>query len=156
MICRNFSFCRSYTNDRICAPCSINNERYGIDIRPSKSVCCLCGKQKANEMRFPTCGHWFCPQCVRRIIFGEDDENYLLNPVFYGCKPCTCHNPLRGLQCKCSEQLYQIKKWSQKNPCSFVMWKIAQEESIEIGSGEDTIIHSKKCPICKKFVELCE
>ena len=146
-----------------CIECATN--RYATNItlefRDTNEQCGICMEQKGREMKFPTCSHWFCADCMRSIIRDKDPEEFRLDPVHFGCPPCPngCTNPRRGRQCDCFEYCDLIDQWIENNSEGYQLWELSEEISQRQGSrmnwegGRVLITHdsrgSRTCPFCR-------
>ena len=130
------------------------------EFRDTNEACVVCFEEKGREMKFPSCTHWFCTDCMRKIILGKDEEEYILSPVPYGCPPCPngCVNPERGRQCNCIEwdnededegPLGPMFLWEQHNPNMFQRWCYHNTLSIRYGEGPTSCYGTKMCPCCR-------
>ena len=159
--CKNYNLCEDvlspdtfeYFGNYLYMHCSRVFNWGELEFRDSKDECIVCNETDIKQMKFPTnCGHWFCVNCSRNILFW-DETKYKLSPESYGCPRCPngCINPQRGFQCYC-EDYDEIKDtWEQGNPNQFERWNI--EETISIQNGEDSegsVYCSLKCPLCRK------
>ena len=128
---------------------------------PENEECYVCfGSEK--QVKFPAnCGHWFCCNCSRDILFW-DETRYHLSPEPYGCLPCPngCINPIRGKQCYCYEYFGDdenpgiIQIWKRDHPEQYEKYNDDENESIELSeTTHGSVFASKKCPLCRKEYE---
>ena len=115
--------------------------------------CIVCFMNDKKKVKFPTnCGHSFCVDCSREILF-FDEKKYHLSPTPYGCPPCPneCKNPEKGRQCYCEEYNKIIDLWKKISPVNFDEWIYNERLSVDLGeNNEGSIYGSRKCPICRK------
>ena len=115
--------------------------------------CIVCFTNHKKKVKFPTnCGHSFCIDCSREILF-FDEKKYHLSPMPYGCPPCPngCKNPEKGRQCYCEEYDKIIDQWKDFSPVNFDEWIYNERLSIDKEEdNEGSIYGSAKCPICRK------
>lgn len=121
-----------------------------LTIIDSLDECCICMNNCKRKLMFPTnCGHSFCINCSKEVLF-DNDYKYCLSPVPYGCPPCPngCENPVKGKQCNCVEYDSIQDEWEWINSEQFNKWNNEQEKSIKIGI--DAIFCRNTCPLCKR------
>ena len=123
-----------------------------LDIFDGDSECPVCLAGPGRRLRFPAgCGHSFCFECSRKIMFW-DETNYHLSPVPFGCPPCPngCQNPTRGRQCYCIEYDAVQESWQNRDRRSWQRWNDLENESIET---PDPHRANQTCPLCRtKYV----
>jgi hypothetical protein len=122
-----------------------------LTIVDSTDECAVCMNMCERKLMFPTkCGHSFCINCSRNILFW-DETRYHLSRVPYGCPPCPngCENPEKGKQCYCEEYDSIQEHWEQHNPDDFNIWNNAEKESIN-DSSNDVTYGKCTCPLCRK------
>ncbi len=123
-----------------------------LEFRESDEECSVCFEKNKKQLKFPTnCGHYFCVDCSRNILFW-DETRYHLSPIPFGCPHCpnNCENPIKGSQCGCDEYSEIKDKWEQDFPLEFEKWNESFNFSIDLGETEPgSIFNSCKCPICK-------
>jgi hypothetical protein len=160
--CKNYNLCEAvlpewWFNCKGKYLC-INCDCFGwneLKFRNINNDCNVC-YNNGIEMKFPTdCGHWFCVNCCKKILFW-DETRYHLSPEPYGCPSCPngCINPIKGKQCYCEEYDEIQNNWENTHPEEFKKWKDDEHDSISNSSEESgSVFTSKKCPICRKKYE---
>jgi hypothetical protein len=157
--CKNYNLCEAVLPEwwfnckgkYLCTTCDLFgwNE---LEFRNINNDCNVCYNH-GIEMKFPTdCGHWFCVNCCKKILFW-DETRYHLSPEPYGCQPCPngCINPIKGKQCYCEEYDEIQKNWENTHPEEFKKYNDDEHYSIEHSQEEQgSVFSSKKCPICRK------
>ena len=89
---------------------------------------------------------------IKNILYNNEVQ-YYLSPVPFGCKPCPngCINPEKGKQCCCEEYDKIVDRWMKDFPLEYA--KYIEAENLFIDLYEDSpesIFDSKKCPLCNK------
>lgn len=117
--CKNYELCETNTNSHnsLCKKCEIWGEIPVIS-QKTKQHCYMCNEMVYKKLSFPNnCGHEYCVDCMRFILFCDETSICNISPEPYGCPPCPngCRNPARGNQCMC--QLYDnvIEEWWNEN-----------------------------------------
>jgi len=155
--CANYEFCtgEKMKGSEYCTTCCSKFKcGFGWDkltIVDAIDECAICMNDCGRKLMFPTnCGHSFCLDCSRNILFW-DESRYYLSPVPYGCAPCPngCANPQKGKQCTCVQYESVKDAWSLSNPASFDKWISDETRSVDIGSNENTY-GTASCPFCRK------
>ena len=88
--CPNYEYCRNSSpadillcHNGTCTHCDMDKYLHNVnhEFRDTNEACVVCFEEKGREMKFPSCTHWFCTDCMRKIILGKDEEEYNLSPV---------------------------------------------------------------------------
>ena len=157
--CKNYILCEAvlpkdafnYKGNYLCISCD-NFGWNDLQFRNLSNECNVC-YNNGIEMKFPTnCGHLFCVNCCKKILFW-DESRYHLSPEPYGCPPCpnNCNNPVKGKQCYCEEYDEIQKIWENTNPKEYKKWNDDEHFSIHNSEEESgSIFSSKTCPMCRK------
>jgi hypothetical protein len=168
--CKNYYLCETILpkwwydckGKYLCTNCDIFDWKE-LEFRdcPENEECAVCIESN-RQVKFPAnCGHWFCCECSRDILFW-DENRYHLSPEPYGCPPCPngCENPIRGRQCDCYEYFGDdenpgvIQKWATEHPEEFEKYNDDTHESLELSeTTPGSVFNSKKCPLCRKMYE---
>jgi hypothetical protein len=112
--------------------------------------CIICMNICERKLLFPTnCGHSFCLNCSRNILFW-DETRYHLSRVPFGCPPCPngCVNPIKGKQCYCEEYDSIQDGWEQNKPEEYKEWEKAERKSVD--ASNDITYGKCVCPLCRK------
>lgn len=156
--CKNFNLCKNYIPDwwfdckgtYLCTNC---DGIFGIELnfREIDEECPICLEKSKYQAQFPSCPHWFCTKCLKKLFFWNE-LRYHISPIPYGCPPCPngCSNPVRGKQCGCLEYDPIIEQWSKEFPKKFEEWNKNEHSSIFMGETGPSSFYSKTCPICRK------
>ena len=124
-----------------------------LEFKENNDECDICNEENNKFVNFPTnCGHCFCTQCSRNILF-YDEKRYHLSPVPFGCPPCPnkCTNPIKGKQCYCKEYVKILDQWKKAYPEKYEEYNIAQILSIQLSETiPGSVYGSQKCPMCRE------
>jgi hypothetical protein len=131
--------------DCFCLTCDIFGWKK-LEFKDCDEDCAICFMRVKQQMRFPSCSHWFCSKCSKDLLFWNECR-YHLNPVQFGCPPCPngCLNPNNGVQCYCLEYDIIQSKWEAEYPEQFKKWNDNKSVLTKI----DSIYGCKQCPLCK-------
>jgi hypothetical protein len=162
--CKNYLLCESLLSKKfiniykehicICIDCY----KFGwnkLCIENRKEDCPVCLENINKQVKFPNCGHWFCLECSKKIMF-IDKSIIHLSPIPYGCPPCPngCINPIRGILCYCKEWLgYEnnigiCEKWAEQYPEQYNIW-FEKEYELFKECLSNPIYGKKICPLCR-------
>jgi hypothetical protein len=86
--------------------------------KKTKQQCYLCNEIVNKKLLFPNnCGHEYCVDCMRFMLFCDETSVFNISPEPYGCPPCPngCSNPSIGDQCMCPLYNDVIEDWWNKN-----------------------------------------
>jgi hypothetical protein len=166
--CLNYQLCRDTVpngmGEDFCMTCGswFKVSGFGWDklhFITNNDPCNVCFENCNEKLMFPTnCGHSFCIDCSRKILFW-DETRYHLSPVPFGCPPCPngCVNPIKGTQCYCIEYDDVQELWKQKHPKQFKLWNDKTHISIDTNDEQENISDtcdvkygSKICPTCRQ------
>jgi hypothetical protein len=117
--CVNFELCETNTNSHnsLCKNCRLWGE-IPIISKNKKQQCYVCNEMVNKKMIFPTnCGHDYCIDCTRYMLFCGETSVFNISPEPYGCPPCPngCSNPMIGNQCTCLLYNDVIEEWWNEN-----------------------------------------
>jgi hypothetical protein len=157
--CKNYDLCKVvlpkwWFECKGCYLCNNCDMMWGeLPFRKAVDECSVCFGTEHKQVEFPAeCGHWFCTECTKSILW-KDDANYYLSPVPYGCPPCPnrCSNPERGKQCECSVYMDEVvEQWKIDHTAQYEEWIRNESVSIEIGeTDQGSIVGSGTCPLCR-------
>jgi len=110
--------------------------------------CSLCNEMVNTKIPFPSkCSHVYCIDCTRYLLFCGEDSTLHISPIPYGCPPCPkgCRNPVKGIQCSCSEYDDVIEEWWNKNKDS------AEEFVYACYVDGKNKAKDIKCPLCDQY-----
>jgi len=119
MNCKNYELCetRSCSHNSLCKACNT----WGVIkvvTKKTKQHCYMCNEMVSKKFLFPNnCGHEYCIDCTRYMLFCDDSSVFNISPEPYGCPPCPngCVNPVKGNQCTCQSYDYVIEEWWNQN-----------------------------------------
>lgn len=160
--CKNYKLCNNILSPEhyechgnyLCMTCGdwfkIGGKKWNeLEFRDIGEECSICNEVNTH-VKFPAnCGHWFCVECSKKILFWEEDR-YHLSAVPYGCGVCPngCENPVMGKQCYCEEYDEIQETWRREHPDDFKRWSDA--ENVSIDNGDDgSVCGSRRCPLCR-------
>jgi hypothetical protein len=162
--CKNYELCDTVLpkwwydckGKYLCTTCDIFNWNK-LEFRdcPENEDCSVCN-ESTKQVKFPTnCGHWFCVECSKNVLFDEDETKYHLSPEPYGCPPCpnNCINPVQGEQCDCEEYDEIQENWKINNPSEFKLYEDAHDVIEYNDKNSGSVFGSKTCPLCRKKYE---
>ena len=158
--CKNYELCDTILpkwwydckGTYLCSNCDMFDWNE-LEFRDTNEDCVVCYCDNFREMKFPTnCGHWFCVECSRNILFDDDETKYHLSQEPYGCPPCPndCVNPIQGRQCYCEEYDEIQENWKLNNPFEFKLYEDAHDAIEYNDKTKGSIFGSKTCPMCRK------
>ena len=154
--CINYIFCKGVAFPEIeedtCLLCGLwseYSEGWGkLTFIDANEECPICYK-KGIQMKFPTnCGHSFCIQCCRNLLYFQDDI-YNICPVKYGCPPCAHDKSCNNRPCSDEDQII-IDQWEVIDYESFIHWNYDEINSI---NEERYYLVTKKCPLCRQVYQ---
>ena len=143
--CINFRFCKGELMlDNFCLLCF--QEKWGtLEFIEKGEECSVCYK-KETQLKFPTnCGHSFCINCSRRLLYFFEDR-FNICPIKYGCPPCKHKTSCKKRPC-CDEDEKVLDEWEKKDYENFILWNYDEFNFI---NNDISLEVSKKCPICRK------
>jgi hypothetical protein len=161
--CINYKFCKgtSYIEleENTCLLCGTwytYSEGWGkLEFIEDPALECTVCYKVGIQMKFPTnCGHSFCIQCCRNLLYFQN-EIYNICPIQYGCSPCKHFNIENNINsCKkrpcCDEDEILLNTWEDKDYDNFMRW--IHDEFNCINEDTDELI-TKKCPLCRKIYQ---
>jgi hypothetical protein len=117
--CKNYELCETNTisHNFLCKKCVKWGEIQIIQ-QKTKQYCFMCNELVMFKMLFPTnCGHTYCIDCTRYMLFCHETSMFNISPEPYGCPPCPigCRNPTIGNQCMCPSYDEVIEEWWNEN-----------------------------------------
>jgi hypothetical protein len=154
--CVNYELCcNEAVSDGLCVLC----KKLGgvkLSIIDGLSECAICFREGKRKLEFPAgCGHAFCLNCSRYILFG-DDTRFYVSPVAYGCPPCPkgCANPIIGRQCECLDYVCIKEIWETTDLFGAANWLTDEAKSVAAGRWLDVSSYGGcVCPLCRKAVK---
>ena len=159
--CINYKFCKGVAfpelDEDMCLLCCkwyTEGEGWGhLEFIENDDECPVC-YSKGIKMKFPTkCGHTFCIQCCRNLLYHQEDINDIC-PVPYGCKPCNHFIEGNIKSCKnrpcCDEDQIILDEWEVRDYDAFIQWNY---DELNLKNTEKDYLVTKKCPMCRKVYE---
>ena len=150
--CINYIFCKGIAYPEIeentclmCATWYPHGDGFGkLEFIETNEDCDICYR-KGVQMKFPTkCGHSFCIQCCRDLLYLQDDQ-FDLCPVQYGCLPCCHETSCKKRPCSEADQLI-LDQWEKDDYESFIQWN---SDELDYLNQEHEYFATKRCPMCR-------
>jgi len=108
--------------------------------------CMLCKTKTQYTIIFPNmCGHSFCVECTRYLLFCDEISTFNISPVPFGCPPCPngCFNTEKGNQCQCIIYDKVIEDWWNSDTDA------GERFAFACYLDGKSRVHSKiNCPLC--------
>lgn len=105
--------------------------------------CTVCLEVKPRMMAFPTkCGHWFCIDCSRDLLFWDESKCFL-DPLDFGGPRSCMKCPKPSTDC-CAAYRQQLKEWKKVREEEYDRWRrmmMMQKKATAYGSCT--------CPLCR-------
>jgi len=160
--CLNYKFCNNISfpeiNENLCILCCLwyeDSEGWGkLEFIESNNLECPVCYKIGDQMKFPTnCGHSFCIQCCKNLLYYQDNINDIC-PIKYGCPPCKHYivNTVKSCVTRpcCEEDQIILDNWELYDYESFMQWNYLEFNSVN--EDKDYLV-TKKCPLCRKVYQ---
>lgn len=162
--CANFEFCENYVpvahsskkehdHHAFCITCgswasneySFQWDKLTIENTREGEECSICLEPKKRMMFFPTnCGHRFCLECSRNLLFWDDAYCFIPPSKFGGPKQCDTCTPNKP-RSHCDLFLARLEQWREAMPEDYDRWRQAMQTV-----KQNTSYGSCTCPLCRK------